>query len=1470
MPHINRIRVNNVKYNFGTQFYDDFMMRFSCKNTIYDLANGGGKSVLMLLLMQNLIPNCTLDEKQPVEKLFRGDGSQVIHSLIEWKLNKNNVKDGYQYMTTGFCARKAKETGQEENTPDKENTAIEYFNYCIFYREFNDNDIRNLPLSNGKERITYQGLRNYLRDLEKKDYSLEVKIFDRKGDYQRFISRYGLYESEWEIIRGINKTEGHVRTYFETHYKTTRKVVEDLLIEEIIQKSFQYKIGEEGDSNEIAKTLLDIKDKLVELSRKKGEMNHYDLQTEVLQGFIRRLQSMKGVYLEKSSLEAELLKTYRTALSRRAFKKEQLEKSAVREEELGEEEALLQRQVESVRIQAEEESLRKLEEEAESTGKLLEQYRETLKLLDNSIKKAESGNDYLDYLEDKKQLVVQEEAMKAALSEKEGLLTELYELTAAIKKKRTKRTTQLAGDLEKAKELKKSSEEEVKLLRQQQGEKACRIAVLESRYGENEKVRAGIAEELAEKQKITGVLLEIHAEEALAENRRQQKELEAERNQLEVDKISLEETYGVLVMDIADRKRRRTLAAERMEEVKRYLEEYRNDRDKAEHLRTIYKEYDFGRTMEKIYGNLRNILLKKEELKKEIRQEQELIEALKQGIPMVLPEKTGELADYISRHHGVRVLTGAEYLAGREGFERDVLLENFPMLPYALLVEGHFAEISEDIHIARADYGNSPIPVISMEALKLEEGLKQDAYICYVGKETELFLQEEKQEALFKTAQEALSEKEKRLQKTEEDEDVLKEDYDFICRFFRGYGKKLQEYQQEYENERSRAEILAKEEESLETARECNTEERKNNSEALEKLEESRQKLLEEERILTETQKLLESHAKAVSEEQKLAQSLAAEKKQKDAQAARLTALEFSLEENRKTVGMLQEKKDAAERDWEVLYGAYDKPGYEAETGLELEELEIRFLGRKSAFEKENGDLEDKKLLVENLKESMERALAGIEYRGIPMEELEQAYSENRLFRTGREELLKKRQQLKETKEAEELAVRTLQGQTEGINRKFGSISHAKRMVEERFGGFTPVVLEGVTFGDFLKANTERLKQLETKIRETKAAAKDLEKQCFALESMCGDMERMMKQTGMKESGENDEIWDLSVSLKEKYEELRNRYDKLGREEQRRRETFEQDKAKLVETLQKLNAHAFADELRRTMVNPAGSEEAERLIAGLTESISYIELEKNRVGKGIEDMEVIKANFENQCLQTCLTIKSELERLPGMSNIRLDEKSVPMIQLSIPYIREEQYQEAMSAYIDEIVENTEGFRTPEEKLRYIRSQLAFKRLFSVIVKDMNLIRLTLYKRERIKEQSRYLKYEEAVGSTGQSQGIYIQFLIAIIHYITSINSSNAEPTALKNVIFIDNPFGAAKDVYIWEPIFKLLKNNNVQLIVPARGATPAITGRFEVNYILGQKLVDGKQQTVVVDYRSQMEEEEVEYKPLEFEQAELF
>ena len=334
MPQINRIRVNNVKYNFGTQYYDDFMMRFSGKNTLYDLANGGGKSLLMLLLMQNMIPNCTLDDKQPIEKLFRGDsGNTTIHSLIEWNLDPCYRKDNYKYMLTGFCARKARNTSSEQPAVSdgydtdgtgtsqassvsaasqavsaNDQASVEYFNYVIFYREFGDNDIRNLPLSKDGKKVTYQELKDYLRDLEKKDFGVSVKIFDRKGDYQNFISGYGIYESEWEIVRGINKTEGHVRTYFETNYRTSRKVVEDLLIEEIIQKSFHNITGNGNDDDRMARTLLDIKDKLVELSRKHAIMDEYDMQIQAIDEFAQGLSDFESIYRNKNENSARLVR----------------------------------------------------------------------------------------------------------------------------------------------------------------------------------------------------------------------------------------------------------------------------------------------------------------------------------------------------------------------------------------------------------------------------------------------------------------------------------------------------------------------------------------------------------------------------------------------------------------------------------------------------------------------------------------------------------------------------------------------------------------------------------------------------------------------------------------------------------------------------------------------------------------------------------------------------------------------------------------------------------------------------------------------------------------------------------------------------------------------------------------------------------------------------------------------------------
>ena len=268
----------------------------------------------------------------------------------------------------------------------------------------------------------------------------------------------------------------------------------------------------------------------------------------------------------------------------------------------------------------------------------------------------------------------------------------------------------------------------------------------------------------------------------------------------------------------------------------------------------------------------------------------------------------------------------------------------------------------------------------------------------------------------------------------------------------------------------------------------------------------------------------------------------------------------------------------------------------------------------------------------------------------------------------------------------------------------------------------------------------------------------------------------------------------------------------------------------------------------------------------LESMVGYVRLERDRVEKSLTDMEGLKANFEEQCLQRCLDVRTELDKLPKLSRIIMEDEVIQMVGLQVPYVKDEFLKQRMSDYVDRIVAQADDYEQDRDRMKFIRNSLTLKKLFSVIVTDMNAIKLSLYKRERIKEQSRYLKYEEAVGSTGQSQGIYIQFLISIINYISGMYRIGNEDTGTKT-IFIDNPFGAAKDVYIWEPIFALLAANHVQLIVPARGATPAITGRFDVNYILGQQMAGGKQLTVVVDYTSKVEQEELVYQDLEYEQV---
>ncbi len=1460
MPHINRIRVNNVKYNFGTQAYDDFLMKPFCGNTLYDLANGGGKSVLMLLLLQNVIPNCTLDEKQPIEKLFRtGEGSKTIHSLIEWQLDDEDIKNGFRYMTTGFCARKAAEAEGET----RDTASIEYFNYCIFYREYNANDIRNLPLVKDKERITYSGLRRYLKELER-DNTLQVRIFDRKGEYQNYIAEYGIYESEWEIIRGINKTEGHVRTYFETNYKTTRKVVEDLLIEEILGTSFRRKAGREDAEDTMSKTLLDMKDKLAELAKQKDAIKNFDRQEEVLSEFSSRVALLGSVYQEQTEARVQLNRIYNAA-------EHYLEGREQAAAEVKDAEAVLERELRSCEAEllsaglSEDKELAKAyAEQAELLSAEKEQKRERKEALSALLVRKECANEYLEYLEEKKKRDEMAVTLQA-MTEQSGLQQEIAALVCAYRQKKERYEEELAGRLSTAENAAAGALLKYKTAENSRKDIERETAVTEILIEQSRKELSALYARVKEQKAAVGLLLTEDAAKYADECRERKGKAAARYAALVEEEKHLEEERELSFAAVRRaetelagyRENAAVLAAER--------EKLSGDKVRADKLSEAYGEKDYRALRLAVRSRCRDAYAEQARLAEQLQTARKKRQELEAGELFSSAEAAETVKDYICTRHKKKAVTGTEYLRGKSREEQEELLRKFAGLPYAVITEG-FEDVCEDHLMSECLTEGAMVPVIRVESLRGGKELLHKEQLLLCVKDAAVLFEEKafqreivRLSRMEEEAEYGINRLRSLIEAYEEDEDFLtgfvKQYYDTMYAKKAEYGTENEEEVRLEETFRAAAEqfaalsdrrkaIPAQKEECREMIAACEEEMRIYRA-VMDLAGQAEEKEKARKELETKRERLQEWKKEAAA----AAEGREAEYEAKNAETARL-----------------REQAEELRLVWES-YAAYDTGGEVQDVPESLAELEVQIDGKLAALHAESSSMEDKQRLLDSYVSAMNRLLRGIRMKGFSIAELSELYEKNEVYETSEAELTRRSEEISMLSAETEQLEHRLKELQEKLYRLEGKNSQAEESIAEKYGEYRPVELSGEELTAFIAKCRSLIEQ------KKKQAAELKEKQNALLEELSGytvirnEIARMFEGTNAlsRECGRMEN----NVRLAELYKEARERYAACGRELLKRQEEFYRNRQKTMETLQVLGAGALAEEIAGSVLMPKSTGETEEVVRGLKEVTECLQLERTRIEAGLGDLEAMKENFENQCLQRCLNIKADLERLPKLSRILLDGEQIPIISLQIPYVKEEFYGERMTRYIDEVISAVDAISIPAERMKYIRTALSYKKLFSVIVTDMNAIRLLLYKRERMKEQSRHLRYEEAVGSTGQSQGIYIQFLIAIINYISSIYSPKGDAAGLRKVIFIDNPFGAAKDVYIWEPIFELLRANRVQLIVPARGTTPAITGRFDVNYVLGQKLIDGRQQTVVVDYCSRVEADSMEYIPLQFEQTSL-
>ncbi|SFC50640.1 hypothetical protein [Clostridium uliginosum] len=212
MSKINKIRLVNLNYNNNTMKIDDESFYLDGENTMFNLRNGGGKSVLVQMIMAPFVNRRNRNLKdRTFESYFTS--SIPTYILIEWKL-----EDGAGYLLTGMMVRK-RESISDEDSKEK----LDIINFVYEYKDKNENDIKNIPIieekSNGRTIKSFANSKKLFEDL-KKNRDIKFNYYDMNNSattsaYFSKLAEYKINYKEWEtIIKKINLKESGLSELF--------------------------------------------------------------------------------------------------------------------------------------------------------------------------------------------------------------------------------------------------------------------------------------------------------------------------------------------------------------------------------------------------------------------------------------------------------------------------------------------------------------------------------------------------------------------------------------------------------------------------------------------------------------------------------------------------------------------------------------------------------------------------------------------------------------------------------------------------------------------------------------------------------------------------------------------------------------------------------------------------------------------------------------------------------------------------------------------------------------------------------------------------------------------------------------------------------------------------------------------------------------------------------------------------------
>jgi hypothetical protein len=757
MPRLNRIRIHNIHFDSGGQarYFHDTLFEPRGDNSLLLMANGGGKTLLLHLITQVVLPNVRLQERRITRLLEREKFTG--HVLVEWQLDG----DLPEYLLTGFCF--AENLGSA-------NREMDYFTYLHHYGGSEDAwNIREIALADEKDRnFNFKQLLDYLATGPVTTYASY-----RMKDYQRRLRQFNIEPREWEYVVRINNSEGGVEEFFEGCAKT-RTLMNKLLIpviDEVLERR------EKKDSLEEA--FRKVAGQAIELPELRVQSEAVGALNQRIPALLTALDLVGRVTNEHATLVVKRRRLAATLFNEVAVLQKQERELRLGAEKLAEDRAAARFYLETCFV---EEARREWVERCEAFEKSkvrLEQRRLALEKAQsylnrfNAFKKIERIRDKESrLLTCEKRIELAGESEQPLLERLENHKKRALPLLDKLQKDLLKQIETLEGArIELQDELDALSGEKVRL-EDEHCELGKQIYHLEQKKSEFEVKRAAVSRDFAD--------MELNFD-----LQRPGVELKRLRGEREICAAVIAEgqVAAKRLLELKETRREQLLQVEvvlsslEMEQAA-LQEQHKEWGDRTAELKAGLKALGYKGLFPAAEAEVLRYLAEKEKLNNEhvfecqrerlvLQDRRQLLTAYDYPRPNL---DLGRAVDLLAKKQ-IPARLAAELLAGLSEAERRALLEKRPWLPYALVVENkHYAQFLENKLVLSEELEHA-IPLMSREQFHLAGAPDGIAFISHRG--LEIYYSAEKAASCLNRVESNLDNLSVKLARLEEEERKL-------------------------------------------------------------------------------------------------------------------------------------------------------------------------------------------------------------------------------------------------------------------------------------------------------------------------------------------------------------------------------------------------------------------------------------------------------------------------------------------------------------------------------------------------------------------------------------------------------------------------------------------------------------------------------------------------------------------------